>query len=315
MIRGLMKTLLLVQLCTACSAAWARTWTDASGSFKVEADLIALSPERVVLRTTKNKLLSLDVKQLSPEDQKFLSTAEASADRLADPDKNHVWQLQQKELKLIGRMQGYYEQDFVIERAQSRLVVNGKKETELPELLVKVIPAIVENFEHAGITDSVSLNKWLTKQGKTQHKYHVDGVRLLLDSGIELNVPIFLFGPQEREFLMPGLERWRAIQNEKLEQVKKEELERQEKMMMQASARAYQQNQAIQTRAQVMQLELLAVTSGATELWEVELMPAARYGYPFTVVVPARNSQVAEQTALQRYPGNRITGTRKFAGY
>ncbi len=315
MLRKLRFSLTCLSLILWASLAYGRTWSDSTGQFKVEADLIAQNAERVVLKTKKDKLISLDIKQLSEEDQKYLASAEASADRLADADKNHVWQLNIKELKLIGKLAGYYGEDYIVERSMSRPMVNGKKEKDLPEMFVKVLPAIVNHFEKANITDNESLNAWLAKQGKAQHKYHVDGVLLTLASGVEVKVPIFLFGSKEQEFLSPGLDRWRAIQDEKLESEKKAELERRERMMMEASARAYQANQAIQTKAQLIQLELLAVASGATDLWEVELIPTARSGYPFTVVVPARNSGAAQQAALQKYPGTRVGPTRKFAGY
>ncbi len=297
------------------SVAFGRTWSDSSGKFKVEADLIAQSAERVVLKTKKDKLISLDIKQLSEEDQKYLATAEASVERLADSDKDHVWQLNIEDLKLIGKLAGYYAEDYVVERLMSRPMVNGKKEKDLPEMFVKILPAIVNHFEKANITDHESLTAWLTKQGKSQHEYHVDGVLLTLASGVEVKVPIFLFSSKEKDFLSPGLERWRAIQDEKLESEKKAELERHELMMMEASARAYQANQAMQTKAQLLQLEMLAIASGAAELWEVELFPTARSGYPFSVVVPARNSGAAQQAALQKYPGTRAGASRRFAGY
>ncbi len=51
----------------------------------------------------------------------------------------------------------------------------------------------------------------------------------------------------------------------------------------------------MQTRTQLLQLEMLAVAAGATDLWEVALVPNTAYGHPFTVVVPARASDAAEQ--------------------
>jgi hypothetical protein len=53
--------------------AEARTWTDTTGKFRIEAELIAVSGERVTLRrddTGKN--VTLDIARLSAADQKFL---------------------------------------------------------------------------------------------------------------------------------------------------------------------------------------------------------------------------------------------------
>ncbi len=305
----------MLVLALALSPVYARTWTDASGKFKVEADLIAQNTEGIVVKTQKGKLLVLEIKQLSQDDQKYLKSAEAGTDRLADTDKNHTWSLTIKDLKVTGSLTGYYAEDYVIQRAQSKVVVNGKKENELPELFLRVLPAIVNHFERTDLADLRALNNWLTKEGKGEHKYHVEGVHMQLASGVNVKIPIFLFGSVEQEFLKPGLERWVAMQSEKMEYEQKAELERREAMMMAASARAYQANQAAQTQAQIMQLELLAVATGATELWEVALLPTMAYGRPFTVIVPARNSLAAEQQALQRYPGTRVGATRKFAGY
>ncbi|MFO0943958.1 MAG: SHD1 domain-containing protein [Pirellulales bacterium] len=90
MLRQLRFSLTCLSLILCTTLAFGRTWSDSTGKFKVEADLIAQNAERVVLKTKKDKLISLDIKQLSEEDQKYLATAEASAERLADADKNHV---------------------------------------------------------------------------------------------------------------------------------------------------------------------------------------------------------------------------------
>ena len=64
-----------------------------------------------------------------------------------------------------------------------------------------------------------------------------------------------------------------------------------------------------------MQLGLLAVGSGVTDLWEVYLEPGPRVrGYPQAVVVPARDSDSASYIALQKYPGYVLGPVRKLAG-
>ncbi len=314
MLRTILLTVVMV-LSLQMQGALARGWSDGTGKFKVEADLIAHSEERIVLKTKSGRLIALEIQQLSEDDRKFLASTEAKIGQLGSADKNHVWALTLKDLKVVGALTGYYAEDYVIQRQDARISVNGKKEQELPELFLRVLPAIVNKFEGTDLADPPALNRWLKDAGKGQHKYHVEGVHLHLASGVDVKVPIFLFGKTEQEFLKPGLERWRAIQSEKLEEQQKLDLERREAMLMEASARAYQANQAMQTRAQLLQLEMLAVATGATELWEVALIPNTAYGHPFSVVVPARSSAVAEQMALQKYPGASLGATRKFAGY
>jgi hypothetical protein len=54
----------------------------------------------------------------------------------------------------------------------------------------------------------------------------------------------------------------------------------------------------------MLELELLAAASGATDLWEVQLFPnRGVVGYPRIVVVPGRNSEDAKRIAMQRFAG------------
>lgn len=54
-------------------AIWrGRMWSDASGSFKIKAALLAVEPSKVHLRKEDGKELSVDIEKLSDADQKFL---------------------------------------------------------------------------------------------------------------------------------------------------------------------------------------------------------------------------------------------------
>ncbi len=71
---------------------------------------------------------------------------------------------------------------------------------------MKILPAIVNHFEKTELADVNSLIRWLEKNNKKQHKYHVEGVGIQLESGDLVRVPIFLFVEPEQEFLRPGLD-------------------------------------------------------------------------------------------------------------
>lgn len=69
--RRLSAVLFVFALALLAQSALARTWSDTTGKLKVEADLIAHSQERVVLKTAKGKLISLEVQQLSEDNCSF----------------------------------------------------------------------------------------------------------------------------------------------------------------------------------------------------------------------------------------------------
>lgn len=304
----------LLILLLALPVAQARQWTDASGRFKVDADLLAINDDVVVLKSKAGRLIAVEIAQLSTGDQEFLKSEEAGATKLDAKDKDHVWHLQ-GDLKVIGRTAGYFAQDLTVERRNAKLFVDGTQESDIPETLRSMLPSIVEHFETAKIKDMPELKDWLSKHGKVPHVYPVEGVRIALTSGEEVKIPIFMFASGERSLLEPGLTRWKALQKEKLEETDRSRYDRREALMLSSAARAYQQDQAFKNQAQMLQLEMLAVDAGVTDLWEVLLIPRNPYAYPFTVVVPARDSATAQAAAAARYPGFEVDATRKLAGY
>lgn len=308
--------LLLVCLCFVISVPQrsdARPWSDASGRYKVDADLLAVNDDVVVLKTKDGRLIAVEIAQLSQPDQEFLKSEEAGATKLDAKDKDHVWRLQ-GDLKAIGRIVGYFAQEMVVERRNAKLFVDGTQESDLPETLRSMLPRVVEHFETAKIKDMPELKEWLNKHGKVPHVYQIEGVRIALTSGEEVKVPIFMFESAERALLEPGLARWKALQKEKLEDVDRSRYAQREALMLSSAARAYQQDQAYKNQAQMMQLNLLAIDAGVTDLWEVLLLPRNPYAYPFTVVVPARDSATAQVVAASKYPGYLVDATRKLAG-
>lgn len=304
-------SLLVVLLLTQIGQT--REWSDASGKFKIQADLLAINDDVVVLKAKDGRLIAVEIGQLSKQDQDFLRSEEAGATKLDAKDKDHVWRLQ-GDRKIIGRVVGYFAQDLVVERRNAKLFVDGTQESDVPETIRSMLPDIVEHFETVKLKDMPELKEWLTKQGKAPHTYPVEGVRIALTSGEEVKVPIFMFASAERSLLEPGLVRWKALQKEKLEDVERSKYARREALMLSSAARAYQQDQAYKNQAQMMQLDLLAIDAGVTDLWEVLLVPRNPYVYPFTVVVSARDSATAQAVAAGRYPGYVVDATRKLAG-
>ncbi len=311
--RWLYWTLIALAL-SVPSPLLARTWTDVSGRFKVEADLLAINDDVVVLKTAEGRLIAVEIKQLSVGDQAFLKSEEAGAGKLADRDKDHVWNLK-GDLKVIGRLAGYFTHELIVGRRNARLFVDGTEEDKLPDTVKAILPRIVEHFETAKISDLNSLKSWLTDQGKVPHVYPIEGVRIALTSGDEISVPIFLFSSAERALLEPGLARFLALQKEKLKDEERSQLAKREALMLSSTARAYQLNAAQAAQARMLQLDLLAIDSGITDLWEVLVVPPNPYAYPFSIVVTARDSGTAQALVAERYPSFQIDAARKLSGY
>ena len=60
------------------SAIQAREWSDATGKYKVKAELLAHSETTVVLEKKNHDLVSLNISELSPADQEYLKSQEAA---------------------------------------------------------------------------------------------------------------------------------------------------------------------------------------------------------------------------------------------
>ena len=60
-------------------AATARTWTDVTGKFTIEADLVAVEGEQVRLKKTDGTIVTLPINKLSLADRRFLQAPESTA--------------------------------------------------------------------------------------------------------------------------------------------------------------------------------------------------------------------------------------------
>ncbi len=64
-----------------------------------------------------------------------------------------------------------------------------------------------------------------------------------------------------------------------------------------------------------MQLGMMAVNAGITNIWQVQLLPRPGVlARPMVVVVPAMNSAQASELAVQKYPGF-VTGAIRQMNY
>ena len=296
---------LLVLLPSVAQASKAHTWTDSTGKFTFEADLIGTSDDTVVLqRTNKDKdLVSMPIDKLSKADQEYLKSKEVADSIRRAADQQQTWTMRSG-LKVIGRVVEYGRRDVTIQRKRGKTYVNDRLMSNFPEVQQRMLPKIVSHFEKIDIEGEKELEKWIITLKGAARTYTCEGVMLELENGDEYGVPFFFFSADDLKVLEPGWQRWLAADKSREQESKAQEEKDREEFMLRAAAQAYQRDRQANQQVKQMELALLATAAGATDLWEVQLYPPRGVaGYPRTVVVPGKNSNDAKQIAMQRFPG------------
>ena len=283
----------------------ARTWTDASGHYQIQADMIARDEEHVVLQREDKSLVSVEISQLSKEDQEFLGTDNANSVEASE------WTLVNG-LQIKANVVEYGRREVTIKRYRSRIYVNDRTFDNLPEVYQRMVPKIVSFFENEELEDKSDLTRWVKKQKGVPRTFTCDGVLMELPNGDLYGVPIFFFAENDRKLLEPGLQKYIAS----LEATELEEESRQREMtsyrlQLQAQAAQAQREKAELQQFARLQLQLQGYSGGLFDLWEVQLVPPNNYGYPVHVVVPGRDSRQAAQAANAKYPNYRVQSIAK----
>ena len=274
----------------------ARTWSDSTGQYTVDAELVALTEKAAILQRGDDHLVSIDIEQLSKEDQAYLKTEEAklTADKIAN--KQQTWTTVGG-LEIIGNVVDYVTKDVTFQRRRGKVYVNDRVFDNLPEVYQKIAPLVVAHFENLPINDKASLERWLVRRRGQPATYKVDGVIIELPSGDEYAFPFFLFRDEDLEVLKPGWDHWAAAQGNYESQASMTD-------ELRTLAAARQNDADVSHQIARLQLGMQAVQAGVTSLWEVTLMPGAGVaGTPLWVVVPGRDSRQATEVALSRNPG------------
>lgn len=293
----------------------AREWTDKTGSYKFYGSLIAFDDHQVVLKLDEgqriqgHELLAIERKDLSQEDLEYLASKEA-IDTVQSLEGTQTWTMKNGS-KVVARVVDFGRKQVTIQSRRSKIYVNDKAFANLPEIYQQIIPRIVENFEGVAFETSKDFERWVRSLNGKPRTYQCEGVLMEMENGDEYGIPFFLFSDQDLKVLQPGWEQWLAAEED-------QERQRRHALYLQSLASNYQQNLAKQIELQnqigIAQLQMLAVASGAVDLWEVYLQPGARgMGYPIAVVVAASNSQLAAQEALSRNPGYVVGPIRRLS--
>jgi hypothetical protein len=296
-------------LLLVASTADARQWQDATGKYAVKGDLIAYNAEQAVIKKSNGRLIAVNVKDLSEDDQEFLKSKEGAAEERARADRLQTWTFRGG-FKASGRLVDYIRKDVTLARRRARVYVNDRPLDNVPEVYQVIARRIVTHFDGTPIETNHDIEKWLQKKNNQPQKFTCEGVILELENGDEYAIPFFMFSDTDQELLKPGWERWNQAKED-------ESLQARERFLLEAQARAYdQQQRQSQQQLQISQLQLalLATAPGGVELWEVALYPPpGANAYPLSVVVPGASSDIAGNIALQRNPGYIVGETRRVS--
>ena len=289
-----------------------KEWSDKSGTYQFGATLLAFDNDTVVLKSTDkermngHELISIPRKDLAEADQEYLNSKEA-IDANSQLDKRQSWTMRDGST-VVGKIVDFVRKDVTVQRRRDKIYVNDRLFSNLPEVYQKIFPKVVEEFEKVSVPTGKDLEKWvLTLRGKPK-TFHCEGVILEFENGDEYAIPFFLFAERDLKAIRPSWEQWSSAKAD-------EDQKREHSLYLQSQASNFQQNVQNQLAAQqqlaVAQLQMLAVNSGAVDLWEVYMYPGEGvYGYPVNVVVAARDSSQASAQAVARNP-NYVVGPIK----
>src|SRR4051812_6329121 len=96
------SSLVIVLFLLIPSVVFARVWTDSTGKYSIEADLIAFNDTTVVLQRADHQLGQVPIERLSQADRDYLKTKDASDAMKKVSGAMQTWTLQDG-LKIVGR--------------------------------------------------------------------------------------------------------------------------------------------------------------------------------------------------------------------
>lgn len=279
-------------------ATQARTWTDKTGQYSVDADLFAFNGQQVIVQRKDGQLGMYEVEALSDKDKKYLQSEEAlqlSADNLG---KEQAWTMKDG-FRLVGRIVDYKRVKVTMQRRRAKSYINDRQYKTLPPMYQLIIRKSLEQLAGLKDVDDRKLEQWFVTHAGQPQTFEIEGVVIELKDGNEYTVPFFLFSDESLSILKSGWDEWDASHKEKDYDTQNDEAFR-----LQSAAAAMQHEQAIDREIAVANLTFNAVNAGVTSLWEVTLYPGnGNMAAPVWVVVQGRNSEQAKYNALQQYPG------------
>jgi hypothetical protein len=170
---------------------------------------------------------------------------------------------------------------FTVSRQNGKILFDG---TEIPKHIVETKSKevkLIEIFDGLNFPSDKQFLKWARKL-KGPRTYTYDEVTHVAEDGSTNTLPLVFFDKDQRSELDSKWHVWLDMRQAELEQANRLRLAQEQE------AKRYQQQahlQDLQTQALQAQVaaaeksaQSLAVVSGATSLWEVELVPAGSFG-------------------------------------
>lgn len=313
-IRLIAVCLAVLLLCAAGADAQApqtiREWNDVTGRFLARGEFFAANDDTVVVRRRNGTLVGVELKDLSTADQQFVKERRTAIESV-EPQPDAIDQFQtwksRNGFEVKGRIVAFGQRDIEYRRMLGLAMVNGTAFSRLAPFSQLTALQIVAEFDDPSVKTEADLSRWVTKLGNESRKFSVEGVLLKLEDGTELAVPFFMFSEADLYALRPGYEQWKDTKAS-------EESRAREDFLLQLQAEEHNRGRMESRQIEMMKLNLLAAATGVTTIWEVFLVPPPGvFARPLSVVVPARDSQQAEQMALAQHPGFRINATRSLS--
>lgn len=284
--------------CDLASDASARLWSNATGDYTLEAELVAIDDTLVVLSRADGELAAMPVNELSDDDKEYLKSKEATDldDKTFAPVQ--TWTLKNG-MSLTGKVVDFADKTLHLQRRRGRIFVNDRLMNNLPEFYQQLLPQVVAHEKQLPRADGRALRAWLIEQGDAPQPIHVQGVVVEAENGDEYAVPFFLFEDKDLKLFEASWDEWLAARKEN-----KYEAEEDLGFLLRSLAAARHHDEQVQREIAMMQLNMQAIQAGVTTLWEVTLYPAAgNGGPPLWVVVTGRNNIEATNAALQQHSG------------
>ncbi|MCA9181428.1 MAG: hypothetical protein KDA51_08235 [Planctomycetales bacterium] len=297
--------LLFIGICSDPTGfAFGRTWSNTSGAYQFEAEVISFNDSMVVLKKPTGELVALELKDLSAEDQEYVRSQEAQDAERKAAGEMQTWTARDG-MKVRGRVLAFGRKQLIVQRKFRTVFINDKQFSTLTPLHQKLVLRILSKLEDQQFETEKQLDQWTKKLGANPKSYPLEGVLLELESGDEIGVPFFLFSPEDLAVLEPGWELWKEREESNASR-------EHESFLVRSAARAYQQDRRVNQQIEMLKLEMLGAATGVIAIWQVGLAPGPGvFGRPMSVMVPAQNSEIASQLALQRYPGSVLVGVRR----
>jgi len=290
------------------SSLEARTWTSRSGGYQLEADAVAFNDTTVILKKKSGDLVAVELAELSEVDRQYVQSKELD-EQLGDSiARLQTWESKDG-MKIRGRVLAYGRKDVAVARERGKVTIDGKPLDQIDPLHRRLVLRVMSELEGKSFSSERELTNWARTLGAQPKVYSLEGVLMELESGDQLAVPFFMFADSGLEVLKPGWDAWVKASDDA-------DARRRESLMLQSEAMEYQRYEQEESRQrqqiEILKLNLLAAQTGLTSIWEVGLRPGPGvYGRQISVMVTARNSEIATQMALQQHPGYFVFGVRR----